>query len=136
MNPSNEEIIASLQTFSKLCMYGKQGEAGKHYLGQYRCLFYLDTHAPVSQKELAYALSIKPATASELLSKLENKELIQRIPSKKDRRVIMVSLTESGKKEVQSYRSQRKQFYNELLEPLTEEEKLVFYKLLQKLNHN
>lgn len=50
----------------------------------------------VTQKELAEKLEIQPASASELLMKLERRGLIRREKNQDDRRSICVHLTDAG----------------------------------------
>ena len=55
----------------------------------------------ITQKELAEALSIQPASVSELLMKLERKGLIVRQKDETDRRSIRVSLSDEGAQMIQ-----------------------------------
>ena len=54
------------------------------FRGQYSCLFILERTGPISQKELAGILRIRPASAGEILAKLEQKGLVRRTPSRAD----------------------------------------------------
>lgn len=51
----------------------------------------------ITQKDLANHLDIQPASVSELLMKLEHKELICREKDDQDRRSIRVDLTDAGR---------------------------------------
>lgn len=51
---------------------------------------------PMNQKELQEQLSIKPGSASELISKLEDKGLLLRTRDASDRRRVILTLTEKG----------------------------------------
>ena len=106
----------------------------KPFLGQYRCLLYLENSKPISQKDLANILNIRPASLSELLSKLEQKNLIIRTPSEKDKRKILVSLSEKGLAQVKKSKEGQHKFHSEILSSLSEEEKLQFYNILLKIN--
>lgn len=105
-------------------------------LGQYRCMFLLETAGPINQRSLAEALQIRPASLSELLSKLDKKGYIKRTANERDKRSLLVSLTKSGAEKVREYRMQRAKFHSNLLSPLTEEEKQQFYCILLKMHHH
>jgi MarR family 2-MHQ and catechol resistance regulon transcriptional repressor len=79
-------------------------------------------------------LKIKPASMSEVLSKLTAKGYISRVPSSIDKRTMVISLTEEGKEiadQAFEYRSLR---IVELLSGLDDEEKDVLLSLLEKVN--
>ncbi len=65
--------------------------------GQGRVLSILKMKPEISQKELLYLLDTSKQSLAELLSKLEKNEYIVREPSEKDRRVLIIKLTEKGK---------------------------------------
>lgn len=52
---------------------------------------------PMSQKQIQEHLSTKAGSVSELISKLEGKELVQRNRDERDHRRVVLSLTEKGK---------------------------------------
>ncbi len=54
---------------------------------------------PVSQRELAEVMNVRAATLSEQIARLDRAGLVERTPSEKDRRSVIVSLSEEGKKE-------------------------------------
>lgn len=51
---------------------------------------------PMNQRELQQKLSIKPGSVSELISKLEDKGCVDRTRDEKDRRRVVITLTEKG----------------------------------------
>ena len=58
---------------------------------------------PVSQRELAEVMNVRAATLSEQIARLDRAGLVERTPSEKDRRSVIVSLSEEGKKEARRY---------------------------------
>jgi DNA-binding MarR family transcriptional regulator len=102
-------------------------------MGQYRCLLYLKGIKGISQKDLAHALEIKPASLSELLRKLDSKGFISREPLKADKRITMVSLSAAGNHEVDAYRARRKEEKATLLADLSADEKEQFFHILEKI---
>ena len=65
---------------------------------------------------------------------MEQKNLIIRTPSEKDKRKILVSLSEKGLAEVKKSKEGQHKFHSEILSSLSEEEKLQFYNILLKIN--
>jgi len=55
---------------------------------------------PVTISELAHLMCLHPATMGGVLDRLENKALITRTRSPRDRRIVHVALTRKGKKSV------------------------------------
>ena len=102
-------------------------------IGQYRCLEQLDKADGISQQELADALGIRPASLSELLSKLEQKGHIKRSPSERDRRCLLVYLTDAGRVTLSENIRSRRQLHADIFSPLSAEEKETLYSILRKI---
>lgn len=102
--------------------------------GQYYCLAILDGAGAVSQRELADLLHIRPASAGELLNRLEAKGWIDRRPSPKDKRVRLVCLTSAGKKKIDAVRQEKKTNDKIMLTPLNGEDRQRFFEILTKIN--
>jgi DNA-binding MarR family transcriptional regulator len=64
---------------------------------QYGLLFGLREHTELSSGELAVAADLSPATTTEMLEALETAGLVRRARSQRDRRVVLISLTERGR---------------------------------------
>ena len=86
---------------------------------------------PMTQKEIQEKLGIQPATISELISKLEAKELVKRERSTEDHRVVVISLTNEGKKSAK--RRMDENIVREVGIPLEPEEIAQLVSLLEKL---
>lgn len=65
--------------------------------GQGRILAMLRLKSKITAKDLSYILGIRQQSLNETLQKLEKEGYIIRTPSPKDRRVMLISLTEKGK---------------------------------------
>ncbi len=74
------------------------GPMANPHKGQGRILALLRRSPEISQKELSAILDIRSQSLGELLMKLERSGFITRTPSEEDRRVMVIRLTESGKK--------------------------------------
>lgn len=83
----------------------------------------------ITQKELANYLDIQPASVSELLMKLEHKELIRRRKDDQDRRSIRVDLTDAGRQILE----QKKDEPADPFQSLSGEEQTQLQMLLTKL---
>lgn len=137
MSCKNEEIVELFYEVDRLSRRFSQYRDGNPgtYNGQYRCLFLLENVGTISQKKLTDLLQIRSTSLSELLAKLEKKGFVQRTVSDQDKRTRFVSLTETGKKEVAGYHKSRAKIHEEMVAPLSEEEKKQFYDILFKIKN-
>ena len=65
--------------------------------GQGRLIVLLKRKDNLSTKELSEILNISVTSLNETLNKLEQKNFIRKVPSQKDKRVLLVELTEKGR---------------------------------------
>ena len=73
------------------------GFAGGIRSGQGRVLGILALQSPLTQKNLAFMLGVRPQSLSELVSKLESKGLVTRSRDDNDRRSFLIDLTDAGR---------------------------------------
>ena len=71
--------------------------AGDLTQGQIRALFAIDVKGEATAGELAKAGDLSPASVSSMLDHLERDGIVERRRSAEDRRVVVVTLTESGR---------------------------------------
>lgn len=135
MKVKNEEVVELFFDVIRLNRRHSERVYGSvnPFRGQYRCLFILDDAGTISQKDLATLLSVRPASVSEILSKLEQKDLITRTPCVHDKRISYISLTAKGKEETKRIRKDRAKAHSEMLLNLSEEEKEQMLIALQKI---
>jgi len=74
-----------------------RGSGFARHRGQGRVLALLALREPLSQRELAYLLGVRPQSLGELLAKLERAGLVLRTADESDRRAWSVSLTDQGR---------------------------------------
>lgn len=94
------EKLSTLQWLMKRRQMFSQAESGTFAdstRGQGRILAMLKIQPEIATKDLAYLLGIRQQSLNELLNKLEKNSYVERRPSEKDRRVMVVHLTEKGK---------------------------------------
>lgn len=96
--------------------------------GQGRIIALLKLQPEMSSKQLSYLLNIRQQSLNESLIRMEKAGLIERKPSEKDRRIILISLTEKGR----SIEQQDPQDEN-ILEILNEEQQKQLYDLIEIL---
>lgn len=103
--------------------------------GQRRVLRVLKEHGSMTQRKLSEHFDIRPASLSELLLKLQDQGLIERVKLEEDRRNYQVSLTEKG---MASLEEVKKEYHHhkDLFETLTDEEKQQFSIILKKLKES
>lgn len=65
--------------------------------GQARVLSLLQIQPQIETRDLGFVLGIRQQSLNELLQKLEARGFIERKPSERDRRVMVICLTEKGK---------------------------------------
>lgn len=95
------ELIIQLEFVTRREMMGRYHNnrfSMNPHRGQGRIMSLLKLQPEISQKELCYLLGMSKQGLAELLSKLELAGYITRTPSTEDGRVMMVKLTEDGKK--------------------------------------
>lgn len=126
------EKLAELQWLWHKRHMARHAHGGVHAdttRGQGRILALLKIQDGISAKDIAYLLGVRVSSLNELLAKLEKNEYITREQSEDDGRIILVRLTEKGRTEEHS----EKQGGGDSEFPLSEEEKIVFSGLLDKV---
>lgn len=100
---------------------------------QQRILTVLLRSGKVTQAELTEYLGIRPASASEVLAKMESAGWIRREKNALDRRTIDIELTDRGRAEAAVVNGQREQLRKAMFANFTQAEKEVFLAFLEKL---
>ena len=117
-------------------MRGGDRGRGRGVMGgsQQQVLSILSKNGPMAQKDLLEMLMIQPGSLSELLSKLEEKGLLNRKEDENDRRKVILTLTEEGQNAVAGSAGESDQEgEKDLFAVLNEEEKNSLKSLLKKL---
>lgn len=105
-----------------------------HNIGQNRIIRELAEHGgELSQRELTEILHLQRASVSEILGKLENRQLLHREQSEADKRTQIVRLTEEGRQMAESLADAELNDRDFLFQSLTEEEKTQLHGILGKL---
>ena len=125
------EKLSTLQWLMKrrqMCSQAQAGPFADPTRGQGRILAMLKIQPEIKTRELAYLLGIRQQSLNELLNKLEKSGHVERKPSEKDKRVMVVHLTEKGKRVQQPETD-----YQEILDCLSLEELQQFGEYLDRI---
>lgn len=98
LNQSNQLIISRISQLSRLSAKALEQKLQPQgiSLQEFRIVGLLLGDDKTTQKELAEKLSVRPATLSVAISKLEARGVVERLPSASDARVNLLRLTKQG----------------------------------------
>jgi DNA-binding MarR family transcriptional regulator len=86
----------------------------------------------VSQMELGQNLYVSAANVTKLIDGLEKKGLAERVPSRKDRRVKHIKITDPGSKLLDKVWVDHVASINSMLDPYSNNEKILLSELLKR----
>ena len=92
-------------------------------LPQYRALVVLASRGPQRPVDLAHALGVDPSTATRMCDRLAQKRLINRRRDITDRRVVVMDLSASGRRLVDSVTERRRQEIDRILDAVDPRER-------------
>ena len=101
------------------------------------CLLLELYHAASGQhtlKELEQRLHLAQSTVAGIVSRLEQKRLVEGHGDPEDRRVKWVRITDAGRSVIAAARAERDRSEEQLLSGLTETEREIFFTLLKKVH--
>lgn len=124
----NEKLIVNLRELGHIMRLLSEGKASRM-----RVLIFLLKAGRITQGELAERLGVQPASASEVLTKLEGAGLLVRTPNEADRRAVDVCLTESGRAEAEEALRLRRKRREDMFASLSAEQKDTLLSLLETL---
>jgi DNA-binding MarR family transcriptional regulator len=96
-------------------------------------LFIIWIWGPIETREIAKSQAVSKATVTSVLIRLEKRGLVRRKSSKVDKRLVIVSLTETGKSLIEWLFPKFNQGESELASMLTESEQESLASLLRKI---
>lgn len=94
----------------------------------------IDVHEPKNMTTVAKALSVTTGTLTISINGLVKKGYVDRVRSEKDRRVVLVSLTEKGKQAFIRHRDFHQEMVDAITEGLSLEEQVVLERALRNAN--
>ena len=93
----------------------------------------LDHEGTVSQQQLGQAIGMDPSSMVSTIDELESAGLVERRRHPSDRRAHALHMTSKGRETLASGRKLAKQAHNELLAPLSADERRALHDLLLKI---
>lgn len=103
--------------------------------GQYLMLLVLRDEGPMSQQQLGVRLSMDRTTTMQLVQALADAHWIDRTDDPSDKRVYRVSLTAEGRRLTATLEGRMKRAENEILAPLSVDERATFAAMLRRILH-
>lgn len=100
---------------------------------QIRVLFFLDTKKAAQMKDISTHFNIEKPTATSLLNKLVELDLVIRNADNKDRRVTRISLTKRAKSIIAEIKKKENDKIGKILSYLSENQKQEFLNILETL---
>ena len=98
-----------------------------------RMIYNLYRESDITMGELSHTLSVPFSTATRMVDWFVDNSYAQRLSDPKDRRVVRVALTESGRELYRTVERYMVQRFRQMLSPLTAEEQIVLLVLLEKI---
>lgn len=126
-----ESLVRAADTVTALSQTGLKG-AGLTP-SRYGVLAALHESGPLSPKVLAARILRSPGNLTLVLENLDRDGLVKRVSDPKDRRRIIVSLTETGRKLVAKVQPGHRRRIDEAMKRLTEREQETLQKICRKL---
>ena len=114
-------------------MHNQPEGAGCRHRGYGHILDLLSKHNGLTQQQIAQMLGIRPQSASEAVSNLEEQGLVEKSPNPQDKRSYLLHITPEGLERQAEIRVRRQENANRILAPLTKEEKDTLQVLLHKV---
>lgn len=109
------------------------GSHARLNMQELRVIEFIGENGPKMMRELAEELGVAVNTVTGIVDELEEMKLVSRQKSSKDRRIIRVELTDSGRSTFGEATNLTLRFMGNMLEALTEEEQEIFMVLFRKI---
>lgn len=127
-------LLSTLKRF----VYGViERDIGKQHVSMLhgQILRFVAEQKSVTMKDLARHLSITPPSATSLVECLVKKGWLARVTDKKDRRVVRICVTQSGRKMMRRVRKSIEQAWEDVLKTMTASQKKHLEEFTEHLIH-
>jgi len=126
------ENVQSMQRGWKSQFHGEMiGE--KLTIGQLGMLLYLQNNQPVSSKQVAATMCLTKGAVAQFIESLDQLGLIVREPDPADRRIVYISLSESGEAKAKALHERRKAFFTKLASVMDDDELRTMINIHKKM---
>ena len=128
----NQQLMESLLTLLGLMHTLEHGgRRPQRGYAQSRALRAIAAQDGISQRDLMEQMDVRPSSMSELLTKLENSQLIERRPNPEDRRQMQLYLSDAGRRQVEEMSDEAP--LPDPFDALTDEEKRQYLDLTGRM---
>ena len=128
-----EQSLMAIERYISRCWREHSSEDPSLTYTEYDYLETLEELEAMRLSQLAALMHVSKPTASNMVSRLEKKQLVQRKPCPEDGRAIIVSLSPKGQKLVDSDRLLYKELVSKLLKFIPEKDQKQLEQLLEKI---
>ncbi|SCY83002.1 MarR family winged helix-turn-helix transcriptional regulator [Alkaliphilus peptidifermentans] len=90
-------------------------------------------HGKINQKTISSKYHIPPSTLTGIVDRLESKDLIQRVRVQKNRKIVLLSITEQGKEIVEQHINEDEVFTENLFNTLPIHKRTLLKQLMVEL---
>lgn len=90
----------------------------------------------IKMRKLAGKLGVTTGTLTVSIDRLEEKELLRRVPHKSDRRSYLIELTDKGQEVFKRHHNHHLNLTREIMTDISEQEQADFYNALLKMMNN
>lgn len=102
---------------------------------QYSAILAIDNHPGIDQTALCNIIAFDRSTIGDVVTRLERKKLIKRIPGEDDRRTKRLYITSAGRQLIRDIEPAVQLTQKRILEPLKINERAAFVQMLKQLVH-
>ena len=119
------ELVEMLFKISRLMKEKMSFKSDMAHLSilQIQTLIFLNKNEKVSMSDIAQHFLIELPSATSLINKLADQDLVKRLEAEHDRRLVMITLTKAGKNLLEKAMSQRQKKLKKILSYLSAKEK-------------
>ncbi len=115
---------------------GTHSESISHSASCIIAYLYDNKNTDIFQKDIEQEFQLRRSTVSKVLTHMEEKGHIQRIPVKEDKRLKKIALTDKTEKIAQKLILSRQQLDKKMVEGLTDSELDILVSILEKIKKN
>ena len=128
-----EEIIENTMLLKRVMMEKCGVSLDGSTMLQYATLNFIADNYDSKMKDIAEHLSISMSSATQLIDRMINLELVERFVDQNDRRIVIISITKNGKELVHQRKLDIKNKFVEALGALTQDEIEEYLRIQRKM---
>ncbi|MDN6900882.1 MarR family transcriptional regulator [Oenococcus sicerae] len=141
MSETTNELMKAIGGLAKnpnfyLMVGPRHGGQRNHHRGQARLMRLLDKYDGLSVGEIAEILDVRPSSITGLVDRLEENDLVDRMPDAADKRITLIKLTKKGHQFLQNKKDEADDLSEEVFAGLSQEEQETLLNLLKRVSKN